>query len=491
MPNFKILIICLLVMLGAATAIRFLTNKEKYATMSKAIAIILAAIAIYYHYRCMAMGDYHAFSEKFARWFVYVVQSVNRVVPLTKRNMSIGIAIIAIIIFIIRTMRTKSHKFLKSILLATMFSPLATLAQQNEVTSLPNPLKWASKAGEVTNIAEWNERRAEIASLIQNYEIGQIPEVSRNQITPRMSGDTLFVTITVGKESLTLSSVIRYPETGTAPYPLLIGSSRISLPDTLLKVRPIARMNYNERQVNGYSQFRGDTCRANYGFVRLYPHLIDNGAYSEWAWGFQRIIDGLEILGPEVTKIDTRHIGVTGCSYAGKMALFCGAFDPRVALTIAQEPGGGGAAAWRVSHTLTDVEDLDRTDYHWFKHSLREQFHGDSVFNLPYDHHELCALVCPRAFLMLGNTDYKWLADESGYVSVNAARRVWEHLGISDRMGYSILGNHPHCMLPEEQYKEVEAFIDRFLLGKDADTNDIRIAPMFKDTVDLSTWIKF
>lgn len=357
--------------------------------------------------------------------------------------------------------------------------------------SLPNPLKWEKKGGEVTSLAEWNERRNEIASLIQEHEIGIIPEVKREQIKARMDNDTLFVTITVGKESLTLSSHIQYPKTCKAPYPLLIGSSRISLPDTLTHSRPMALMNYNERQVNGYSQFRGDTCRTNYGFVRLYPELIDNGAYSMWAWGFQRIIDGLELLGPEVTKIDTKHIGVTGCSYAGKMALFCGAFDPRVALVIAQEPGGGGAAAWRVSHTIEGVEDLDKTDYHWFKHSLKEQFHGDSVYQLPYDHHELCALVCPRAFLMLGNTDYKWLADESGYVSVNAAMRVWERFGIADRMGYSINGKHPHCQLPEEQFSEVLAFIDRFLFEKPVSTAGIRKAEMFEGKVDLKKWINF
>ena len=364
-------------------------------------------------------------------------------------------------------------------------------AQTADTQSLPNPLKWEKKSGTVKNLAEWNERRNEISNLIQQYEIGTIPEVKREQIKARMDNDTLFVTVTVGNESLTLSSHIKYPETGTAPYPLLIGSSRISLPDTLLRMRPMALMNYNERQVNGYSQFRGDTCRTNYGFVRLYPELIDNGAYSMWAWGFQRIIDGLELLGPEVTKIDTRHIGVTGCSYAGKMALFCGAFDTRVALTIAQEPGGGGAAAWRVSHTIDGVEDLDKTDYHWFKRSLWEQFHGDSVYQLPYDHHELCALVCPRAFLMLGNTDYKWLADESGYVSVNAAMRVWEHLGIADRIGYSINGNHPHCRLPEEQFPEVLAFIDRFLFEKSVSTANIRKAEMFDGKVDLEKWIQF
>lgn len=361
------------------------------------------------------------------------------------------------------------------------------------VRELPNPLKWENKNGEVKTLKQWEKRREEIAQLIQEHEIGVIPKVSKDQVKARMDGDTLFVTVTVGKESLTLSSVIRYPDTENAkgPFPLMIGSSRISLPDSLLRARPIAMMNYNERQVNGYSQFRGDTCRTNYGFVRLYPELIDNGAYSMWAWGFQRIIDGLEILGPEVTRIDTKHIGVTGCSYAGKMALFCGAFEPRVCLTIAQEPGGGGAAAWRVSHTIDGVEDLDRTDYHWFKHSMREQFHGDSVYSLPHDHHELCALVCPRAFLMLGNTDYKWLADESGYVSVNAALKVWEHFGIADKMGYSILGGHPHCQLHKDQYPEVEAFIDRFLLGKDVSTDSIRIAPMFEGKVSLDEWIKY
>lgn len=368
---------------------------------------------------------------------------------------------------------------------------MPNVCRAQRMESLPNPLKWEKKAGEVKTISEWNERREEISRLIQEHEIGVIPKVKREQIKARMDNDTLFVTVTVGKESLTLSSHIEYPKTGTAPYPLLIGSSRISLPDTLTHSRPMALMNYRERQVNGYSQFRGDTCRTNYGFVRLYPELIDNGAYSMWAWGFQRLIDGLELLGPEVTKIDTKHIGVTGCSYAGKMALFCGAFDPRVALVIAQEPGGGGAAAWRVSHTIEGVEDLDRTDYHWFKESLKEQFHGDSVYQLPYDHHELCALVCPRAFLMLGNTDYKWLADESGYVSVNAAKKVWDRLGISDKMGYSINGNHPHCQLPPEQFPEVLAFIDRYLFEKPVSTKGIYKAEKFEGKVDLSKWIKF
>lgn len=376
-----------------------------------------------------------------------------------------------------------------SIITALLLTGLGfSLKAQNQ--QLPNPFLFADGSHEAQTLDEWQQRRLEIADMIQTYEIGRIPEVKPEQIDARMEGDTLFVTVTVGNESLTLSSVIQYPEVGEAPFALMIGSSHNSLPDDIFRSRPIARMDYHERQVNGYSQFRGDTCRTNYGFVRLYPELINNGAYSEWAWGFQRIIDGLEKLGPEVTRIDTQHIGVTGCSYAGKMSLFCGAFDPRVSLIIAQEPGGGGAASWRVSHTLEGVEDLDKTDYHWFMESLREQYHGDSVNLLPYDHHELCALICPRAFLMLGNTDYQWLADESAYVSVNAARLVWQRYGLCDKVGYSILGDHPHCQLPKAQYYEVESFIDRFLLGNEGiDTQDITIAPMFHGRVNINKWL--
>jgi len=337
------------------------------------------------------------------------------------------------------------------------------------IRELPDPLKGVKK------YKDWGKRRAEIAAQIQHYGIGEKPAVKPEQVKARMDGDTLIVDVTVNGQTLTLRSEIRYPKTGQAPYAVMIGTSGISLPRKLFDDRPIATMVFHEKQVNDYGQFGRHHERGEHNFDRLYPDLKDNGAYSEWAWGLSRIIDGLQQLGPEVTKIDTQHIGVTGCSYAGKMALYCGAFDERVALTIAQEPGGGGAAAWRVSHTLDEVESLDRTDYHWFKESQLENFHGDSVYRLPYDQHELCALVFPRALLLLGNPDYKWLADEAMLPSAQAARKVWERFGVADRMGWSIVDGHGHCQLPDSQVPEVQAFIDRFLLGRSADTGDVRI----------------
>ena len=348
------------------------------------------------------------------------------------------------------------------------------MAAPNElpvVRELPDALEG------VSGFADWKKRRSDIAHMIQHYGIGTKPAVGDGQVAARMVGDTLVVYVTVGGHTLRLQSEIRYPKVGRPPYALMIGTSMMSLPRQLFEERPVAIMNFHEKQVNDYGQFGRHHERGEHDFDRLYPQLKDNGAYSMWAWGLSRLLDGLQQLGPEVTKIDMKHIGVTGCSYAGKMALYCGAFDERVCLTIAQEPGGGGAAAWRKSHELTlegkNLEDIDKTDYHWFMESQKENFRGDSVYRLPYDQHELCAMVCPRALLLLGNPDYEWLADASMQVSAEAAKKVWERFGIGDRMGWSIVGGHGHCQLPERQWPEVQAFIDRFLLNRNVKTTDV------------------
>ena len=342
------------------------------------------------------------------------------------------------------------------------------------IRELPDPLEG------VKGFADWAKRRSDISHMIQHYGIGTKPTMEDGQVAAHMKGDTLVVYVTVNGHTLRLQSEIRYPKVGKPPYALMMGTSMMALPRQLFEDRPIAIMNFHEKQVNDYGQFGKHHERGEHDFDRLYPELSKNGAYSMWAWGLSRLIDGLQQLGPEVTKIDTKHIGVTGCSYAGKMALYCGAFDERVALVVAQEPGGGGAAAWRKSHELTlsgkNLEDIDKTDYHWFMESQKENFHGDSVYRLPYDQHELCAIVCPRALLLLGNPDYEWLADASMVVSAEAAKKVWERFGIGDRMGWSIVYGHGHCQLPERQFPEVQAFIDRFLLGRKADTKDVRIA---------------
>lgn len=371
---------------------------------------------------------------------------------------------------------------------------LPTLEELPVVEPLTDPFMWsatdpyqwkrASKARS-TKFKDWSRRRAEIAWEIQHYEIGERPVVHPDSVTAQFADGLLTVVVRHEGRSLILTAKVQLPE-GEGPFPAVIGMNMPSgsLPANLFTSRNIALITFSHNQVTTYYRHSN-----NDPFYQLYPHLnVDNsGQYAAWSWGVSRLIDGLERC-RETLPINLSRLAVTGCSYAGKMALFAGAFDERIALTISQEPGGGGAAAWRVSETLGKVETLGATDYNWFANPMRA-FSGTNTARLPFDHHELCAMVAPRALLMFGNPDYEWLADPSGFVSMAAAREVYKTFGIEDRCGYSIEGKHGHCQLPKSQYPELEAFIDRFLLGRqDVDTH------CTKSTIenqDVSRWINW
>jgi alpha-glucuronidase len=360
--------------------------------------------------------------------------------------------------------------------------PLPAKADLPVIEPLTDPFMWSSGGGRVSRFDEWSRRRAEIKAEIEHYEIGRKPDRPQD-INARYENGTLTVNVTVNGQTLTLTSEVTLPS-GGGPFPAIIGIGRGSgsLPADIFTSRDVALITYHFEQVMAHTQKRGQE-----PINRLYPELIHMGAYSAWSWGVSRLIDGLELVRKDL-PVDLSRLAVSGCSFAGKMALFAGAFDERIALTIAQEPGGGGAAAWRVSETLGKVETLGATSRAWFKEDMF-QFSGADVGRLPMDHHELMAMVAPRALFVLGNPNYEWLADESGYVSCRAAHEVWKAFGIGDRFGFSILGGHGHCQLPEKQKPEVEAFVDKFLLGKTTVNTDITHS--IYDEVDHSRWIEW
>ncbi len=365
--------------------------------------------------------------------------------------------------------------------------PIPYLPSFNElpaIPSLPDPFEWLDGRGRMKGFSDWRLRRAEIGAQIQKYEIGQKPP-RPDSVTANYSAGVLTVQVTVNGRTLTLTSQVILPA-GTGPFPAVIGmnSPSGSLPDSIFKNRNIAEIAFVHNQVTTYG-----SPKVTDPYYRLYPNLNpDNtGQYSAWAWGVSRLIDGLELV-QNVLPIDLKHIAVTGCSYAGKMALYAGAFDERIALTISQESGGGGATSWRYSHSepVGSVEDIDNTDYNWFMNSM-SQFSGDNVYRLPEDHHELMAMVAPRALLVTANPDYTWLSNPSCYVASKACKEVYKTLGIADRFGFSIVGGHMHCQIPGSQIPEIGAFVDKFLLGKDTvNTSDVADSPY---SIDLSKWI--
>jgi len=356
------------------------------------------------------------------------------------------------------------------------------LDQAKAYAMLPDPFAKADGSGPIKKFSEWTCRRAEIKAQMEAIEIGRKPPKPKD-ITATYSGGTLTVNVTEANgKSLTLTSKIVLPS-GAGPFPAVIGldGAAGSLPANVFSSRNIAQIPFTTRQVTVDGKKS-----ASDPFFQLYPELLSNGQYSAWSWGISRLIDGLELVKTQL-PIDTKHLAVTGCSRWGKGALFAGAFDERIALTLPQESGGGGVPAWRVSETLGNVEKLGATDHNWFMESMFK-WAGSNVTKLPHDHHELVAMIAPRAVFIIGNgaLDYEWLAEQSAYVSSRAAEEVYKALGIPDRFGFSHSG-HAHCGFPDNQATDLNAFVDKFLLGKTANTTGISTNPFAN--VDYNKWI--
>jgi len=348
------------------------------------------------------------------------------------------------------------------------------------IMNLPDPFLMTNGT-RISKIADWRCRRAEISSQVQYWGSGPkgAPPAASN-LTATLSGGTLTVTVTQNGATITLTAAISTPS-GSGPFPLVIGMNTPtgSLPTSLFN--GVATMTFNSAQLvpDAFNVPRGGGT-----YFTMYPDK-NAGAMIEWAWGVSRLIDGLYKTASS-NKVDLTRIAVTGCSYQGKMALYAGAFDERIALTIPEESGGGGEASWRFMATQTGTEDLEAAQgTAWYAQNLL-QFKNKDAPKLPYDQHELVAMVAPRAILAIENTGIDRLGSQAGSVSMRAAKEVYKALGIPDRIGYSQAQASAHCSFPASvQSPDVQAFVDKFLLNKTANTNVARDSY----NTNLTTWV--
>ncbi len=379
---------------------------------------------------------------------------------------------------------------------ASAFAPVVPSFEQSPANLiLPDPFRSFAGGIDLT-FGGWEGRRAEVLASLAQYEIGPKPGPADVDIAADVHHglpgyDTLIVVVTrkSNQVSLTLKSRLYLPS-GTGPFPAVIGmnSASGSMPSDIFTSRNIARIAFMHNQVTTMSMF-GSPNHNNDPFFKMYPEYhagvnstpgANYGQYAAWSWGVSRLIDGLKLaVSRGLLSIDVSHLAVSGCSYAGKMAMFAGALDERIALTIAQESGGGGIPAWRVSSVLKDprgdVERFVNTNDQWFINPMRAQFNDANIFKLPHDHHQLMALVAPRGLLATNNYDYIWLSNPSAYVDARATQETYTELGIGDRFGFiidgSVTGNaHGHCAVPASQRPIIEAFVNRFMLGQNVVT---------------------
>ncbi|KAF2672305.1 hypothetical protein BT63DRAFT_370104 [Microthyrium microscopicum] len=332
-----------------------------------------------------------------------------------------------------------------------------TPAKAGNNAKLPNPFKFNNGKAVATK-EDWACRREEMRTMLQQFELGTKPP-KPEKVTGTFSGNSLSITSSVGGKTMTFSVSIKLPSGGAGPYPVIIGNGGSSLPS----FPGVATMMFNN---NDIAANMAGSDRGKGKFYSLYPGS-DAGALTAWAWAVSRIIDVLEET--PAAKIDPKRVAITGCSRNGKGALTIGALDDRIALVIPEESGSGGTACWR----LCDAEGKSAkvqtasqivTENVWFSKKFDQ--YSKAVNTLPYDHHFLLGLVAPRGMITIDNAEPKWLGPMASWGCSNAARTIYDALGAQDNFGETLASSHPHCSFPAVQKPEVEAFVNKFLLGQ-------------------------
>lgn len=153
-----------------------------------------------------------------------------------------------------------------------------------------------------------------------------------------------------------------------------------------------------------------------------------------------RAADYLESL----PYVDPKRIGCIGHSLGAKEVLYAAAFDERYRAAVSSEGGIGlGMSNW---------------DAPWY---LGPEIKAPGFER---EHHELLALIAPRAFLLLaGGTDLGGADGARSWAFVEAGLAVYKLLGADDRFGWIDHGfGHDY---PRAARAAAEEFLDRWLRG--------------------------
>ncbi|KAI1347130.1 hypothetical protein F5Y01DRAFT_296151 [Xylaria sp. FL0043] len=344
------------------------------------------------------------------------------------------------------------------------------------VTNLPDPFTFAD-GRKVATQEDWKCRQAEMSKQLQQYELGDYPPPP-DKVEATLTGNSMSVKITVGSKTATITTNIAK---GSSPAPgpaiITIGGSSLPIPGT------VGTIGFGNDAWAGQNNQRGQGA-----FYTLFGNTHSAGALTAWAWGVDRVIDGLEQLGSAKTGIDTTRLGTTGCSRNGKGAFVVGALVQRIALTLPQESGSGGAACWRISDNEESKGKNIQTAHEivgenvWF--SKRLDTYVRSLNTMPVDHHMLAALVAPRGLFVIEN-DIDWLGPVSTTGCMKAGRLAFKGAGAANNMGFSLVGGHSHCMFPSAQQADLTTFINYFLLKGTTAPGAIEKSSA---TVDVTTW---
>lgn len=350
----------------------------------------------------------------------------------------------------------------------------------NNGQALPDPFT-SIDGDRITQKSQWRCQRAEIKVMVEAYEMGRKPSPP-DSVTRNAGGGGITVTVQDNGRAITFNADISTPG-GSGPFPAVIAIGGNNLNTSIINELGIATITFNNNEMGAQS---GSGSRGQVKFFDLYGTQYTDSSIMAWAWGVSRLIDALEVT--PAANIDASRLAVTGCSRNGKGALFAGAFDERIDLTIPQE---SGTASWRVSQYLSNQGQNIQTassahgEQPWFD-TVFGNFTG-SVNNLPFDHHMVMGMIAPRGLLTIDNP-IDWLGPQSTQTAGVAAKEIWKALGADANIGVSQTSSqHSHCQFPSSQNAELRAFLNTFLKGVNSGDTNIVKGP----SVNRSQWIQW
>ena len=329
--------------------------------------------------------------------------------------------------------------------------------------TLPDPLI-LQNGHPVADSAEWEKkRRLEIVKLFETNMYGRLPDSARHvrasfQIVDEerhaLGGKAIRkqVVATLPEQRFTM---LIYLPASSKPVPVFLAlnftGNQTILSDPSIKLPdiwdPKTKTNHTapEQSRGTSTQWQVEKMLARgYGLATIYyqeiepdfeggielgvrapypkPAADEWGSIAAWAWGMSRALDYLQ-ADPDV---DPKRVIAMGHSRLGKTALWAGAQDTRFAMVIAAGSGEGGAALSRRDFGET-TELLNQHFPHWTCSNYKKYSgHADK---LPFDQHELLALIAPRPLYLAAAEDDKWADPKGEFLAAKAAGPVYKLFG--------------------------------------------------------------